>query len=90
MLIGLLDTIRDALHGDAERAQIIERDMQNHVAVMKVGGILTTITERDRPSPCARFDSKHFDLRKIKEPDVPLPVAESRALDSRSLAAMFV
>lgn len=47
MPFSLLDTVRDALHGDAEFAQIIERDMQNDVAVMKMGGILTTVTERD-------------------------------------------
>jgi hypothetical protein len=44
---GSVNVIRDGLHRQPQLAQIIERYMEYHVAVMKVGGILTTATERD-------------------------------------------
>jgi hypothetical protein len=50
IFVSLFGTVRDALHGDTKLAQIIKPDMQNHVAVMKVRGVLTTVAERNRPS----------------------------------------
>jgi hypothetical protein len=38
------------LQRDAEIAQIVERDMKNDIAVMKVGGVGAAIADRNRPS----------------------------------------
>jgi hypothetical protein len=40
---GALGAIGHSLHRKAEFAQIIARDMQNHIAVMEVSGILATV-----------------------------------------------
>jgi hypothetical protein len=43
-------TFGNILHGNAELAQIVARDVQDHVAIVKVGGVLTTVAKRNRPS----------------------------------------
>jgi hypothetical protein len=48
--LGALGAFRQALHGDAKLAQIVAGDVQDDVAVMKMGGISTAVTETDRPS----------------------------------------
>ncbi|MGH7795869.1 MAG: hypothetical protein ACREQ2_13430 [Candidatus Binatia bacterium] len=42
---GVPDTIRDALHGTTKLAQIIARNMQDHIAVMEVSGIFATVAQ---------------------------------------------
>ena len=91
VLLADLGVLRHALHGEPEVAQIASRDMQNDVAVMKVGGISTAAAKRDRPPSFTRFDAVHFDLRKNQKARRSATfAAKRRALDSRSLAAECV
>jgi hypothetical protein len=41
----VLDPIRDALHGMPKLAQIAARNMQDHITVMEVGGILAAVAQ---------------------------------------------
>jgi hypothetical protein len=42
--VHLLRAIGDALHRKAKLAQVITRDMENDIAVVEVGGVLTAVT----------------------------------------------
>jgi hypothetical protein len=42
---GALGVFRYALHGKAKLTQVIPRDMQDNIAVVKVGGILATVAK---------------------------------------------
>jgi hypothetical protein len=47
---GALGALRYALDGDTEITEILARDVENNVAVVKVGGILAAAAKRNRPS----------------------------------------
>jgi hypothetical protein len=67
--IGPFDAVRDALHGDAEITEIVERDVKNNVAIVEVRRVFAAPAYRDRPSAFGGFDSLHADLLKNKEPE---------------------
>ena len=57
----------DALHGETKLAQVVTGDVQNDAAVVKVGGVATTVAKRDRPSAWGDLIPYiQIDLRKNK------------------------